>query len=53
MNGCICTIEDMPRILMKLITNKDIQTTLKQGMKGDKYNNAMIVKDICCLFNEG
>lgn len=51
-NGHICSLEEMPQILIKLITHEDLLTTLKQGMKVDKYNNATIVRDICNLLNE-
>ena len=50
-NGHICSLEEMPQILIKLITHKDLLTTLKQGMKVDRYNNATIVRDICNLLN--
>lgn len=50
-NGRIGSIDEMPRILAELISNKEILDCLKEGMRADEYKNDLIITNICNLFD--
>lgn len=45
-NGCICTIDDMAKVLSNLIINKNEYKKIKEGMCQNDYDNDTIIKKI-------